>query len=316
MDRMLGGACFVSGGTSVTPPSFPLLVLDAPPLGNGEGLCETWHSSQPLKDGRHGAIHYRESSDLLFGCLAVKEPVAQGTELQGITEAAYREIFDLLVHRGFNSVLRFWSYFPGINLETCGMERYRQFNFGRQEAFLATGHAVIGNVPAACALGLASGDLNVAFLAVRAEVTGIENPRQLSAYLYPSQYGPRSPTFSRAGLVRLDGRDMLFVSGTASIVGHQTLHQGDVVAQTRESMTNIAAVVAEARRLAPGADFDLPSLCYKVYVRHPETFPEVRQELERFVGAAVMAVYVQADVCRSDLLVEIEASGGHATLFS
>lgn len=314
---MLGGACFVHGGTAVTPPAYPHLVLDAPRLGSSEGICEIWHSSQALTDGRHGAIHYRESSDLLFGCLTVQEPApgSDATGLQAITEAAYREIFDLLVQRGFSTVLRFWSYFPGINLETRGMERYRQFNFGRQEAFLATGHAVIGNVPAACALGLASGDLNVAFLAVRAEVAGIENPRQVSAYLYPSQYGPRSPTFSRASLVRLDGHDMLFVSGTASIVGHQTLHQGDVVAQTRESMTNIEAVVAEARRLAPGAGFSLPGLCYKVYVRHPDTFPAVRQEIEHYVGTPIHAVYVQADVCRADLLVEIEASGGHPTLF-
>ena len=137
----------------------------------------------------------------------------------------------------------------------------------------------IGNVPAACALGSAGGGLQIAFLAARANVISVENPRQLSAYHYPSQYGPRSPTFARAGLVRLGGRDMLFISGTASIVGHQTLHDGDVAAQTRECLHNIAAIVAEANRQAPGADFRLDSLAYKVYVRHPEDLATVRREM-------------------------------------
>jgi enamine deaminase RidA (YjgF/YER057c/UK114 family) len=167
-------------------------------------------------------------------------------------------------------------------------------------------------VPAACALGSASGGLQIAFLATRAQVIGIENPRQLSAYHYPSQYGPRSPTFSRAGLVKLGGRDMLFISGTASIVGHQTLHEGDVVAQTHECLHNIAAVVAEANRQAPDAHFQLDQLAYKIYVRNPDDLCIVRREVTRVIGAPASAIFLQADVCRADLLVEIEASGGHS----
>jgi enamine deaminase RidA (YjgF/YER057c/UK114 family) len=192
------------------------------------------------------------------------------------------------------------------------MERYRQFNIGRQDAFLGRGRSVVGKVPAACALGTAGGGLHIAFLATRADVIGVENPRQLSAYHYPSQYGPRSPTFSRAGLVKLGGRDMLFISGTASIVGHQTLHHGDAAAQTRECLHNIAAIVAEANRQAPDAGFRLDALAYKVYVRHPEDMVTVRCEIAQFIGAPVSAFFLQADVCRAELLVEIEASGGHA----
>ena len=191
------------------------------------------------------------------------------------------------------------------------MERYRQFNVGRQDAFLSHGRSVIGNVPAACALGSAAGGLQIAFLAARAEPIGIENPRQVSAYHYPSQYGPRSPTFSRACLAHLGGRDLLFISGTASIVGHRTLHEGDVAAQARECLHNIQAVIAEANRRAPGTDFRLDNLAYKVYVRRPEDLVKVRHELTQFIQAPVSAVFLQADVCRADLLVEIEASGGH-----
>jgi hypothetical protein len=38
----------------------------------------------------------------------------------------------------------------------------------------------------------------------------------------------------------------------------------------------------------------------------------VRREMAQFIGTPVSVVFLQADVCRADLLVEIEASGGHA----
>ena len=284
------------------------------PLLNGDdSICEIWHSSGPMRSGRQGAIHYRENDSLLFGSLSLAETSPDARPpLQLSAEAAYQAIFELLKARDFSAVLRFWNYFPAINQESHQIERYRQFNIGRQDAFIAHGRSVIDNVPAACALGTASGGLHVAFLATRAHVMGIENPRQLAAYHYPSQYGPRSPTFSRAGLVRLGGQAMLFISGTASIVGHQTLHGGDVAAQTRECLHNIAAIVGEANRLAPDAGFRLDHLAYKVYVRHPADLAAVRDSMARTIDAPVAAIFLQADVCRADLLVEIEASGGHA----
>ena len=313
-DSVLGGACFSHPATArLEADDVPLIAVDmALPAGEAP-VCEIWHSPTPLQSGQQGAIRYRENDLLLFGSLSLEETSNDARPpLQATADAAYRAIFTLLETRGFGALLRVWNYFPAINQESHGIERYRQFNIGRQAAFRAHGHAVTGNVPAACALGSADGGLNIGFLATRAEVTGIENPRQLSAYHYPSQYGPKSPTFSRAGLARLGDRDMLFISGTASIVGHQTLHHGDVAAQTRECLANIAAIAAEANRLAPAANFHLDQLAYKVYVRHPADLAAVRAVMASALNAPVAAIYLQADVCRADLLVEIEASGGHA----
>jgi enamine deaminase RidA (YjgF/YER057c/UK114 family) len=310
---VLGGACFAHPALLPDGAGLPLLAVDMVlPLGE-EATCEVWRSAEPLESGRHGPIRYRLGETLMFGSVSLDEVAADARPpLQATTEAAYAAIFELLEARGYHTVLRFWNYFPAINRESHSMERYRQFNIGRQDAFLAHGRSVVDKVPAACALGSAGGGLQIAFLATRANVVGVENPRQLSAYHYPSQYGPRSPTFARAARVELGGRDMLFISGTASIVGHQTLHHGDVAAQTRECLHNIAAIVAEANRQAPGADFRLEQLAYKVYVRHAENLAAVRREMAQFIGAPVSAVFLQADVCRADLMVEIEASGGHA----
>ncbi len=322
---VLGALCFSADAGDAgesqmqTDTDIPCLRVPMQRLDGGDSFCEVWRSSAALTQGRCGAIHYRHDEDVLFGVLVLPETMdadAGKTPLQQATESAYRQVFALLDTLRYPYLFRFWNYIADINTHSFGLERYRQFNLGRQDAFLAHGRDVVGNVPAACALGFhpgtsAPGPLTIAFLAGRVAPLNIENPRQISAYEYPQQYGPRSPTFSRASLVHLGQDEVLFVSGTASIVGHATLHPSDVVAQTRETMTNIAAVLAEANRLARQPSFDLASLYYKVYVRHPADLVQIRNELERIVGATLNTVYLQADVCRQDLLLEIEATAGH-----
>jgi enamine deaminase RidA (YjgF/YER057c/UK114 family) len=336
------GAVWYGGGAP--PPELagtdlPLARVATPPLGEDPVVCEVWHGSNAAGDamggpatGRHGVVDFRVDATLglMFGSVALREAEfagAPGATLQLATERAYRDIFGLLDAQGYPYLVRVWNYVADINAEESGMERYRQFNIGRQDAFTACRREIVGNVPAACALGavgqsVAQRTLSIGFLASPRAPVAVENPRQVSAYHYPSQYGPRSPTFARASLwlasTQAGARNeraapVLFVSGTASIVGHCTVHVGDVAAQTRESIANIAAVLEQAARDGHPS-LGLPELAYRVYVRHPQergTVASVRAELEKVVGPGVPAAYVQADICRDDLLVEIEASAGH-----
>lgn len=250
---------------------------------------------------------------LLFGHVAVDEPAPGG--LQAAARQAYAAIFALLGRHDCAFPLRFWNYVPHINRTLDGLERYRHFNVGRQEAFLAAGRAAFAGAPAACAIGTQHAPLRVVFLAARDAPLPIENPRQVSAYDYPAQYGPRSPTFSRASLA-LAGKPVLFISGTASIVGHRSLHAGDAAAQTRETFVNLAAVVDAANTKLPQPALALDRLAYTVYVRRPADLAVVRAQFLLAVGAqsdaARRAVFLQGDICRGELLVEIEALGSAA----
>ena len=321
-DCLLGALCF-SADAPANPAQadaeLPFLHVAMPRLGADTSFCEVWHGSGELTQGQCGDIRYRHDDAALFGVIELSETLfdvgADKTPLQQATESAYRQVFALLDTLHYPYLFRFWNYIADINAHSFGLERYRQFNLGRQDAFLAHGRNVVGNAPAACALGSAQGPLSIAFLAGRVVPLSIENPRQISACQYPQQYGPRSPTFSRASLVQLRQNEVLFVSGTASIVGHATLHPADVVAQTRETMTNIEAVLAEANRLASQPGFDLTSLDYKVSVRYPADLAQIRTELERILGTTPNAVYLQADVCRQDLLLEVEATAAHPFRF-
>ncbi len=309
-DRVLGGVCI---GEWVPPnaPAWPLQRLPTPVLG-GERLAQEWwvlDGPVELLSGLDEGIAWRRSADLLYGVIEVDESgVAPGSGRSALYQAAfdtYSSIFRLLDRQGLPHLWRLWNYMADINGEIDTLERYRQFNMGRGDAFEAGARSVKGRVPAACALGVASGPLTVAFIAGATPIVPIENPRQVSAFLYPDHYGPRSPTFSRAALAHPPAQEVLFVSGTASIVGHQTVHLGDVRAQTSESLDNISTVLGEASAKARSGVFALSDLSYRAYIRHPSDLPVISEVLAQRLGGASVS-FVQADVCRSDLLVEIE----------
>ncbi len=235
---------------------------------------------------------------------------AAASPLQQVTARLYSEICATLEAERYPHLLRVWNYLPHINRISDGTERYQQFNTARQKALQIFGRAVVGSVPAASALGsIGDGPVVVYFLAGRTAPIFVENPRQVSAYHYPPEYGTHSPAFSRAALLSEPESLTLFISGTASIVGHRSLHPGDVAAQTRETLSNIEALVAEANRLQRGVRFSMAELVYKVYVRRPADLPVIQAELAAAPGASAQTIYLQADVCRQDLLVEIEATG-------
>jgi chorismate lyase / 3-hydroxybenzoate synthase len=296
----------------------PIARVSTPVLAGEPTLYEVWSSGRAAESGQMGAVRFRHSPDLLFGCVTVAEQdfavagawQGEPSALHRATAYAYREICATLETQEYPQLLRIWNYLPDINGDSGGTERYRQFNAARQHALQACGRAVAGSVPAASALGSASeSPLVVYFLAGRVAPVFVENPRQVSAYHYPQQYGPHSPVFSRAALLRQPESLTLFISGTASIVGHRSLHIGDTAAQTRESLTNIEALLSEANRLAADAHFDLGALAYKVYVRRPADLPVIQAQLALRLSPRLRIIYLQADICRQDLLVEIEATG-------
>ncbi|MES2013477.1 MAG: hypothetical protein V4445_06990 [Pseudomonadota bacterium] len=319
----LGAVCFVdtaTGSQIECQLKLPMLLLRAPVLAGAEAACEVWlsHTSKPLgatqlNVGQKGAIQYRSNDDYLFGLITLDESAILPHDsaiapLQQAAESAYRQIFALMDTQGYPYMYRFWNYMADINGVSHGLERYRQFNVGRKNAFLACGREVAEQLPAACALGLVDGALTIAFLVGRQAPVAIENPRQVSAYEYPAEYGPRTPSFSRATLLCAEQDALLFISGTASIVGHQTLHPQDVLAQTRETIANLEAVIAEANRVLGQHNFNLQRMFFRVYLRHAADLAVVQNAMQHHIGGKLNVVFVQADICRQELLLEIEAT--------
>jgi chorismate lyase / 3-hydroxybenzoate synthase len=308
----------------------PVTASMTPSLGAASNLCEVWRvtggaplelaNGVPKESRQEGRVHYRFCEDFLFGSVTIDERAFEAQDatrsdgdaaaLTQATVAAYGELFAVLKKTEHPHLIRVWNYLPEINREEDGDERYRHFNSARQAAFRNSGRPTQGSVPAASALGSPAGSpISIYFLAARQPPRMVENPRQTSAYRYPPKFGVHSPSFSRACVLGGSSGTSLFVSGTASIVGHETIHQGDVVAQTRETIANIDALLDEANRVVGAERYSLESLKLKVYVRQPRDLDAIRLALAASLKPAAPIVYLQADVCREELLVEIEATG-------
>ena len=283
---------------------FPAFSLSMQSLDRSD-IFEVWASPDPVVYGEFDRIRFAANEHILFGGMHLQEQEHETLELAPYR--AYRSALELLRDQDYPYPLRMWNYFPGINEEFLGLERYQRFCLGRYQAFAEHGYTFDGDLPAASAIGIQGEGLWVYFLAAREPGLQIENPRQISAYRYPLRYGPRSPSFSRATLADFAGERQLYLSGTASIVGHETRHRNNAAAQIRETLANIEAILDHpAVNARLGVNHLDGSSGLKVYIRDPADFELVSDMLAEAVGAECPILYLQGDVCRRDLMLEIE----------
>jgi enamine deaminase RidA (YjgF/YER057c/UK114 family) len=279
------------------------LWVDIPVLGGSENSFEVWCSDAAVTACEYRGICGSADGKVLFAYLSLEQK--PGDKLEALAEQAYKRIFEFIDHQDYRHLLRVWHYFPQINEDENGLERYRGFNVGRHAAFMASGRGIgEEDVPAASALGSNSGSLTIYFMAGKERGKAVENPRQVSAYHYPESFGPRSPIFVRAMSATLGGRYCFFISGTASIVGYETVHQGNADKQTVETLLNIRALLQQI----PNYDPAQGRMLLKVYLRRIDDLPMVRGKVEAEFGASCKVVYLHSNICRSDLLLEIEGA--------
>ncbi len=277
------------------------------PLLAGNFAAELFLSDSPVTTGYSHDYYWAETSSYLLVALWGNEAALGG--LNKATEHLYSKLLADIQARDYPYLVRVWNYFADINGVDEGLERYRQFCIGRFNAFEQQQIAEV-QFPSACALGHQGGDLLIYALASKTPAQHFENPRQASAYHYPAEYGPRSPSFARASLLELPNQPAkIFVSGTASVVGHVTQHPDDLKLQIHETLTNLACLLehisAKYQEENKGISPTLTPEILKVYVRNMQDLELIKQRIT-LAYPAVPAVYVAADICRSDLLLEID----------
>lgn len=276
---------------------------------HGAPQLEVWRSNAAVRSGRdeHG-LAWSSDGALMFGALQIDEAAAGG--ILAASRQAYTQLLAALPQHGYPHLLRIWNYLDAITEGDGDLERYRQFCIGRAQGIGSIDPATL---PAATAIGRVDGVrvLQVYWLAARAPGIPLENPRQVSAYRYPRQYGPQPPSFARAMLAAPGSELPLLLSGTASVVGHHTLHADCTTRQLEETFANFAALISTARQHAPGLSpqFGADSRL-KVYVRDSAEIALVEQQLSHHLGPQVPCMLLHATVCRPDLRVEIDGVHG------
>ncbi|WP_156912647.1 chorismate transformation enzyme, FkbO/Hyg5 family [Methylocaldum szegediense] len=282
---------------------YPVLTLPMSHLDD-QKLCEVWQSPWPVSHGENQGIRYACNGEVLFGVLYLRGNEREAVETG--TYRAYRRILDLIHVAGYKHLVRMWNYLPRINDEYLGLENYQRFCLGRHQAFAEADYLFDRDLPAASAIGAGTDGLLIYFIAARVPGRQIENPRQVSAYRYPLRYGPRSPSFSRATLMEFGGVRQLYLSGTASIVGHETLHPEDAAGQLVETLINVQTVLDEASHARARLDELGPDCTLKIYLRHRKHFSLAKKTLAETLHPLSPVIFLQGDICRRDLLLEIE----------
>jgi len=233
---------------------------------------------------------------------------------------------------GFGHVVRTWLYIGDIvgpekalDPETHTVketQRYKELNRARTDFYrgipFGRGHLKDRSrrqiYPASTGIGMNGSDLAMSCLALDTQrkdvfILPLENPQQTPAYQYHSRFSPQSPKFSRAMAVVVGDDVITLVSGTASIVDSETRYIGNVKKQTEQTLENIERLIAPENYAAhkiPCAGATMDDLIFaRVYVKRPEDYPKCRDVCRKRLGA-VPITYVVADVCRPELLVEIE----------
>jgi chorismate lyase/3-hydroxybenzoate synthase len=213
--------------------------------------------------------------------------------------------------------VRLWNHIPSIHGRMDDRrDRYMVFNAGRYEAFSNWYGGPQGfdeDIATASGVGHNGCDLVVHCLSARAAGIAVSNPRQVNPHRYSARYGPLPPCFARATLLEAQG--LVLVGGTASIRGEDSLHRTSLSMQITETLTNLASVVETAQAKVGGAGRCAARGqeewlgCYReVRVYYPRLSDA--EELETVVrGAFGIDCRVEmrrADLCRAELLVEIE----------
>jgi hypothetical protein len=273
------------------------------PVIAGETVENLFRTAQPA--GKAGALTLFRMDGWLLGAATVGLTA-------GLESAAHGLYLDIFQAAHGLHLARVWNYVPAINESgPGGLENYRLFCRGRSLAFEE--HHGLGFkalLPSASAVGCASGTITVSFAASATVPRHIENPLQVPAYDYPADYGPRAPSFARASVVPGAGKTAaVFISGTAAIRGHATVAPNDLRGQLDCTVENLREI-SNACGLGPDLDRrGRAARHFKIYVRNAADQLAIATRLEReFLGSSDRVSYLQADICRETLLVEIEAT--------
>ena len=294
-----------------------LLSIEALGVGRGLGEVQIDRLSDRLVITRHSGISWVHCGQIV--------PETSATGVYDRSLNAFERMDRMLAGQGihFSQVIRTWLYLGDIIGPEGETQRYKELNRARSSFFRDIRFAAAKTPPAfngavyPASTGIGTNDTDVAMSCIalateRDDIIGVplENPLQTSAFDYSARYSPASPKFARAMALSCGPYATIFVSGTASITNSETRYVGDVEGQTRQTLDNIEALISEDNLRShgmPGLGTPLDGLALvRVYIKRPEDYDKTRAVCEGLLGE-LPTIYAVADVCRPELLVEIEA---------
>ncbi len=219
-----------------------------------------------------------------------------------------------------SSIVRQWNYIENITRIEDNSQNYQEFNDARSRFYRKTKWH--DGFPAATGIGIGCGGVIVDLDAIYTngsdiKVVSLNNTLQVPAHGYSNsvliaakdkkERPGTTPKFERGKLVLSGTEGVIYISGTAAIRGEISLSNMGIEKQTRITLENIEHLISEETLANSGtghfAKVEISSL--RIYLREESFFEPCKKIVdENYPG--VPAVYLKADICREELLVEIE----------
>jgi len=236
------------------------------------------------------------------------------------SERAFKMALSILSEEGLSikNIIRQWNYIENIAIvdDINAPQNYQDFNDVR--ALYYDQVQFDRGYPAATGIGQDTGGVIIGLIAVseadNINIKPIANPGQIDAHRYSelvlegNSEQKCTPKFERAKLVSIGSRNYIYVSGTASILGEKTVHEGDVEKQTLTTIENIKRLFAKENQDKLGLSFDVSQIRFshlRVYVKYKKDIPAVQKVCDAELNCK-SSLFLESDVCRENLLVEIE----------
>ncbi|MGE5458056.1 MAG: Rid family hydrolase [Methanococcaceae archaeon] len=223
----------------------------------------------------------------------------------------------------WSDIIRQWNYIEQITAnETNGSlesQHYQIFNDVRTKYYNRSKFE--NGFPAATGIGTDFGGICIDFIALtfndESKVIGLKNPVQIDAYAYSKQvlaennvmcdFCRTTPKFERAKVLVTPQGQWIFVSGTAAITGETSMVDNTVEHQTELTIKNILSLISwdnlHKHGVEKGKEVKIDYL--RAYVKYQNDLPLVMDICKKHFPEIPIACVV-ADVCRPELLVEIE----------
>lgn len=282
-------------------------------------------SYRKYKDHRYTILENDICKELWANGLEDKNP---DLDITSHSRRAFEIVHQILSAENmtFDHIVRQWNYIGNIlrtdQNEHSFIQHYQIFNDVRNDYY--SRYRSISDFPAATGIGMDFNSVAIDFCAITPTkdllISSVNNPKQINPYTYDQkmligtpqngQEQKTAPQFERAKLLLYHKKSQLFISGTASIIGQETMGKNDVGEQTRITIENINSLIERENLIhhCPQLNGEMPdNYSYiRVYVKNNADIPIVKSICSAHFGNTSVN-YIQADICREDLLVEIEA---------
>lgn len=242
------------------------------------------------------------------------------TDISSQSIDAFEQMYNILKSEkmNFSHVFRQWNYLENIVCYSDSNQHYQIFNDVRS-AFYNNSDFMYG-YPAATGIGIETGGVIIDFMSIRGNnnvsIIPVTSPVQRNAHQYSKEVLAHSlnktnettPKFERAKAIIIDNSCYVYVSGTAAIKGEFSFDSNDAAIQTSITIESIKQLITKEnlkKHNINSHSFEIKPCYFRVYIKNPSDYLKVKSVCDKYFGNTQI-IFLKADICRPELLVEIE----------